>query len=158
MSFRKGGLNDFFIFSKLQSFVDEFVSSMAYERYVKQEYDHVKLHATVINSIFRQRKQDTDKSNPNYYAKKVPFDAREILQVRSNINWMKLPILHKNHWTFYSEFWKLCKVPPKKHTRTIPQKGWNYIIIIVFDPTTAFLMFARNVVEMYILSNKFMPP
>ena len=138
--------------------MDEFVSSMAYEGYVKQEYDHVKLHATVINSIFRQRKQDTDRSNPNYYAKKVPFDAREILQVRSNINWMKLPILHKNHWTFYSEFWKLCKVPPKKHTRTIPQKGWNYIIIIVFDPTTAFLMFARNVVEMYILSNKFMPP
>ena len=158
MSFRKVGLNDFFIFSKLQSFVDEFVSSMAYEGYVKQQYDHVKLHATVVNSIFRQRKQDTDKSNPNYYAKKVPFDAREILQVRRNINWIELPIIHKNHWTFYSEFWKLCKVPPEKYTRTIPQKGWNYIIIIVFDPTTAFLMFARNVMEMYILSNKFMPP
>ena len=75
----------FFIFSKLQSFVDEFVSSMAHEGYVKQEYDHVKLHATVINSIFRQRKHDTDKSHSNYYAEKVPFDAREILQVGSNI-------------------------------------------------------------------------
>ena len=30
--------------------------------------------------------------------------------------------------------------------------------LIVFDPTTAFLMFARNVMEIYILSNKFMPP
>ena len=62
MSFRKGGLNNSFcIFSKLRSFVDEFVSSMAHEGFVKQEYDHVKLHATIINSIFRQRKQDTDK-------------------------------------------------------------------------------------------------
>ena len=86
MSFRKGGLNNSFcIFSKLRSFVDEFVSSMAHEGFVKQEYDHVKLHATIINSIFRQRKQDTDKSDWNYYAKKVPFDAREILQLRSNI-------------------------------------------------------------------------
>ena len=62
--------------------MDDFVSSMAYEGYVKQEHDHVKLHATVINSIFRQRKQDTDKCHPNYYTKKVPFDAREILQVK----------------------------------------------------------------------------
>ena len=62
MSFRKGGLNNSFcIFSKLRSFVDEFVSSMAHEGFVKQEYDHVKLHATIFNSIFRQQKQDTDK-------------------------------------------------------------------------------------------------
>ena len=102
--------------------MDEFVSSMAYERYVKQEYDHVKLHATVINSIFRQRKQDTNKSNPNYYAKKVPFDAREILQVRSNINWMKLPILHKNNWTFLVNFEKYIKFLLKSTPEQSPKR------------------------------------
>ena len=46
MSFRKGWLNNSFcIFSKSQSFLDEFVSSMAHEGFVKQEYDHV----TIIN-------------------------------------------------------------------------------------------------------------
>lgn len=67
--------------SNLQKFVDDVVSTMTHEGFIKKQYDRVKLHATVINSLFRERKRDTDKSSGNYYAKsRTHFDAREILK------------------------------------------------------------------------------
>ena len=84
----------------LQCFVDELVNSLASSDFLKKQYDRVKLHATVMNTLFRvqnidgknvqntDRKnvQNTDRKNVNR-KERLTFDARKIFEVRI-ISWL----------------------------------------------------------------------
>merc|ERR1740124_822579 len=68
----------------LQLFMDELVTTLISEGYLKQEFDRVKLHATIINSLFRDNRDDRKRDSPaskggNRRRERVTFDAREIL-------------------------------------------------------------------------------
>jgi len=62
--------------NKFQSFVDDLVSALVSSGYSKKQYDRVKLHATIINTLFR------DDSSRDHGGRKtrVTFDAKPILE------------------------------------------------------------------------------
>jgi len=73
-----------------QSFVDELVSTLVSAGYLKKQYDAVKLHATVINSLFRYDQSAQDNSGEK--KKRITFDGKSILEQFSNYYFGELHI------------------------------------------------------------------
>lgn len=61
---------------RLQQLADALIDSLEAEGLLDRHYEHVKLHVTLMNSLFRV-KEDSEE-DPKRYA----FDAKAILQVR----------------------------------------------------------------------------
>jgi len=68
--------------SNLQDFIDELVQALISEGYVKKQYDHIKLHATIMNTLFRPdaNTQQTTAGYDRFRKKRETFDARQILK------------------------------------------------------------------------------
>jgi len=62
----------------VQSFVDELVETLISEGYLKKQYDRVKLHATIMNTLFRDSERETSRKK-----KRITFDAQPILELFS---------------------------------------------------------------------------
>jgi len=60
------------------------VDALATTGYVKKQYDNIKLHATIMNTLFRENKRPIE--DPNRKDRKnvdrITFDAKQILEVR----------------------------------------------------------------------------
>ena len=115
----------FATFFRLQKLVDDIYERFAASGLMHREYEHVKLHATLINSIKRQ-----DDDLPELVVKKRPrisFDARPIMQVSVNyynyICWDSekyLILLNRNSKILTFAKWNSLKSTFPKDTRLIP--------------------------------------
>ena len=65
---------------RLQRLSDALVSSLEAEGLLDRQYDHVKLHATLMNSVFASKDDDQQKGN------RQTFRAKPILEVHSKFN------------------------------------------------------------------------
>lgn len=63
----------------VQSLVNELVEILISEGYLRKQYDHVKLHATVMNTLFRDSDRETGRKK-----KRITFDAQPILELFSD--------------------------------------------------------------------------
>ncbi|XP_019868874.2 activating signal cointegrator 1 complex subunit 1 [Aethina tumida] len=68
---------------KLQQLADEIVSSFARKGFIKRQYDKVKLHVTLMNSVFNKNKETFDandvlKKYENYYFGKTIFESVQL--------------------------------------------------------------------------------
>lgn len=67
---------------RLQEFVDEFLDILSKEGYLKKQFDRCKLHATIMNTLFRENKRPAHERRHGQHLKdRVTFDAREIMKV-----------------------------------------------------------------------------
>lgn len=73
------------LFLRLQNFVDELLETLSNEGMLKKQYDRCKLHATIMNTLFRENKRPThERIRGQHIRDRVTFDAREILKVCSD--------------------------------------------------------------------------
>lgn len=78
---------------RLQSFLDELVATLASSDFLKAQYDNVKIHITIMNTLFRERRREaTASKNDSRKMQRVTFDARKILQEFSDFNFGEVKI------------------------------------------------------------------
>jgi len=95
---------------RLQALADKLVEEFVSARIMKQQYERVKLHVTVINSL-KRRETSPKPANSQHSNARQAFDARQILQLfgdydfgNDTINEVHISQLHTTHPTtgFYT--------------------------------------------------------
>nr|XP_047130286.1 activating signal cointegrator 1 complex subunit 1 [Hydra vulgaris] len=81
---------------RIQNFVDELVKTLSSFPCVRKEKESVKLHATLMNTIFRldDTNNCTNFDKPNKCGKKqrVTFDARDIFESFEDFDFARIPV------------------------------------------------------------------
>ena len=71
------------LFFRLQKFVDELLDALSSAGHVHKQFDHVKLHATIMNTLFRENKRPKEERVPGQRSRdRITFDATQILEVK----------------------------------------------------------------------------
>lgn len=68
--------------NRLQKMINELVDAVSSSGYVKKQYDNVKLHATIMNTLFRENSRSIQDRNRTQRTKdRITFDAKKILEL-----------------------------------------------------------------------------
>lgn len=69
---------------RLQKFVDELLDALLTAGYVKKQFDNVKLHATIMNTLFRENKRPKEERSQGQKTRdRITFNATQILEVKN---------------------------------------------------------------------------
>lgn len=81
---------------KLQILADQLVDRFVTEGVMQRQYERVKLHATVMNTMFREKPSQVIDVNPRGNKSRETFDASVILQIFEGYVFgeMRVPALH----------------------------------------------------------------
>jgi len=103
--------------NRLQKFVDEVVDALSTNGLVKKQYDHVKLHATIMNTLFRENKTPKEERTRNQkFKERVTFDATKILElygdyVFGEVTFNKLDISLKGSYDKDGRYKRVVSIP-----------------------------------------------